>query len=78
MAPAFEQMLAHCGFSIIKYYLDVSRKEQKRRLAERSEDPLMQWKRSSVDVEALRLWKEYGDARDEMLNAPAYPMYHGQ
>lgn len=73
MAPAFEQMLAHCGFTIIKYYLDVSRKEQKRRLAERSEDPLKQWKRSPVDAEALRLWKEYSDARNEMLKRTSSP-----
>ena len=73
MAPAFEQMLAHCGFTIIKYYLDVSRKEQKRRLTERSEDPLKQWKRSTVDAEALRLWKEYSDARNEMLKRTSIP-----
>lgn len=67
MTPAFEQMLAHCGFTIIKYYLDISKKEQKRRLAERSEDPLKQWKLSPVDAVAQQLWAEYSDARNEML-----------
>lgn len=67
MAPAFEQMLAHCGFTIIKYYLDVSKDEQKKRLEERNEDPLKQWKRSPVDAEAQHLWKEYSNARDTML-----------
>ena len=67
MAPEFEQMLAHCGFTIIKYYLDVSKDEQKKRLEDRSEDPLKQWKRSPVDAEALHLWKEYSDARNAML-----------
>ena len=67
MAPEFEQMLAHCGFTIIKYYLDVSKDEQKKRLKDRSEDPLKQWKRSPVDAEAQNLWKEYSKARDAML-----------
>lgn len=76
MVPSFEQMLGHCGFTIVKYYLDVSRKEQKRRLKERSDDPLKQWKRSPVDAEAVRLWDEYSEARNEMLkrtNTPAAP-----
>ena len=67
MAPEFEQMLAHCGFTIIKYYLDVSKDEQKKRLEERNEDPLKQWKRSPVDAAAQHLWNEYSNARDAML-----------
>lgn len=73
MVPSFEQMLGHCGFTIIKFYLDVSKKEQKRRLKERTEDPLKQWKRSPVDAEALRLWSEYGEARNEMLKRTSTP-----
>lgn len=76
MVPSFEQMLGHCGFTIVKFYLDVSRKEQKHRLKDRSEDPLKQWKRSPVDAEAVRLWDKYSEARNEMLkrtNTPAAP-----
>jgi polyphosphate kinase 2 (PPK2 family) len=63
----YEQLLAHCGFTIVKYYLDISRDEQKKRLKEREENPLKQWKRSPVDAEAIHLWREYSVARDAML-----------
>lgn len=63
----FEQMLAHSGFTILKYYLDVSRKEQKRRLRDRDRDPLKQWKISPLDRKAGKLWDEYTEARNAML-----------
>lgn len=66
-APLFEQLLIHCGITIHKYYLDISREEQRRRLGERREDPLKQWKTSPIDDEALKRWKEYSAARNEML-----------
>jgi polyphosphate kinase 2 len=53
-APLFEQLLAHCGITILKYYLDISKGEQKRRLAERHDDPLKQWKLSAVDDKAIK------------------------
>lgn len=65
--PLFEQLLAHCGITLVKYYLDISKNEQKKRLAERREDPLKQWKLSPVDDKAIKLWKAYSAARDEML-----------
>jgi len=63
----FEQMLADSGFTILKYYLDISKKEQEKRLESRETDPLKQWKVSPIDKEASKYWKEYSDARDEML-----------
>lgn len=66
-APIFEQLLIHCGITIHKYYLDISKDEQRRRLRERREDPLKQWKTSPVDDAALKRWKDYSAARDEML-----------
>ena len=66
-APLFEQLLAHCGIIIVKYYLDISRDEQKRRLKDRAEDPLKQWKISPVDDVAIKHWKDYSEARNEML-----------
>lgn len=63
----FEKMLADAGFIVLKYYLDVSEKEQERRLKDRETDPLKQWKVSPVDKEAKKLWKEYSEARNEML-----------
>jgi polyphosphate kinase 2 len=63
----FEQMLAHSGFTILKYYLDVSKKEQRRRLKDRDRDPLKQWKISDLDRKAQKLWNRYSDARNAML-----------
>ena len=68
----FEAMLARDGICIRKYYLDISRDEQKKRLAERAKDPLTQWKLSPVDAKALRKWGEYSEARDEMLRRTSH------
>jgi polyphosphate kinase len=66
-APAFERMLTRSGIHIVKYYLDISRGEQARRLRERRRDPLKQWKLSPVDQVAQRHWRDYSRARDRML-----------
>ena len=66
-APLFEQLLVHCGVSILKYYLDISRDEQKLRLKDRTEDPLKQWKTSPIDEKAIKRWSDYSAARNEML-----------
>jgi polyphosphate kinase 2 len=63
----FEEMLADDGFIILKYYLDISKKEQEKRFDERKNDPLKQWKISPIDEAATKHWKDYSDARDEML-----------
>ncbi len=64
---AFERMLARAGIRLVKVYLDVSRREQAERLAERKRDPLKRWKTSPIDDCARELWDEYSAARDEML-----------
>ncbi|MBV8782742.1 MAG: polyphosphate kinase 2 [Gammaproteobacteria bacterium] len=66
-APRFEKLLVRDGVQVIKYYLDISRKEQARRLRERRDDPLKQWKISPVDEAAQRHWRDYSRARDSML-----------
>lgn len=63
----FEKMLADSGFIILKYYLDISKGVQEKRLDDRWKDPLKQWKISPIDKEALRYWKDYSEARNEML-----------
>ena len=63
----FEKMLMEAGFIILKYYLDISEKEQESRLKDRENDPLKQWKISPIDMEAQRYWKDYSEARNEML-----------
>ena len=65
--PMFEQLLAHCGITLVKYYLDISKAEQRRRLAARAKNPLKQWKLSPIDQEASKRWKAYSAARDAML-----------
>ncbi|MBT9455758.1 MAG: polyphosphate kinase 2 [Burkholderiaceae bacterium] len=65
--PSFEALLVHSGIKLLKYYLDIDRDEQKRRLAARLRDPLTQWKSSPVDAVALKHWKAYSHARDTML-----------
>ena len=66
--PLFEQLLVHSGICVLKYYLDISKAEQKKRLADRAADPLKQWKTSPVDEAAQKNWDAYSAARDAMLS----------
>ena len=63
----FEKMLVDAGFIILKYYLDISKDEQEKRLDDRKKDPLKQWKISPIDEVAQKHWKDYSEARNEML-----------
>jgi polyphosphate kinase 2 len=65
--PVFEQMLTEAGVTIVKYYLDIDRHEQKQRLADRRQDPLKQWKISPIDEKAIKHFDDYTKARDTML-----------
>jgi polyphosphate kinase len=65
--PRFEQMLIGSGIYLLKYYLDISKDEQRKRLEDRRDDPLKQWKISPIDAQAIKLWDEYSIARNEML-----------
>ena len=65
--PVFESLLVEAGITIIKYYLDITREEQKERLGARHEDPLKQWKISPIDEKALKHFDDYTKARDVML-----------
>jgi len=66
-APRFERLLTSSGIILIKLWLDISKDEQARRLAERMEDPLKTFKVSSLDAEAQTRWDAYTTARDRML-----------
>lgn len=63
----FENMLIRSGIKLLKYYLDITKAEQKKRLADRRSDPLKQWKVSPIDDQAVKYWKAYSAARNEML-----------
>lgn len=63
----FEQLLLNAGTQILKYYLDIDRNEQVRRLEDRRTNPLKQWKVSPIDQVAVEKWDAYSAARNEML-----------
>lgn len=63
----FEHLLIKSGITLLKYYLDIDRAEQSRRLAARRKDPLTQWKISPIDRTALKHFKAYSKARDAMF-----------
>lgn len=66
-APTFERMLVESGAVLVKYWLDITREEQARRLDDRRSDPLKALKVSDMDAVAQKKWKDYSRARDEML-----------
>ncbi len=65
--PVFEQMLVRSGIRLFKYYLDIERDEQRKRLRSRRTDPLKQWKLSPIDAVAQEHWKDYSRARNIMF-----------
>jgi len=67
--PELERYLVNGGIKLIKIWLEVSDKEQKRRFEARLEDPLRQWKLSPMDLPSREKWFEYSRARDMMLKA---------
>jgi polyphosphate kinase 2 len=70
----FEHMLIGSGIQIMKYNLDIGKKEQKRRLRDRRHDPLKQWKTSPIDKVAVKHWDDYTEARDQMLARTSSPL----
>ena len=70
MCPAFEKnIIVDNGIRLIKYWLEVSNKEQKRRFEARIGDRLRQWKLSAIDLPSRERWYDYSRARDMMLEA---------
>jgi len=69
LCPTVEKYIVDAGIILIKYWLEVGKKEQQRRFEARIKDPLRQWKLSPMDLESFRRWYEYSRARDRMLDA---------
>ncbi len=67
--PVFENLLLTNGIILLKYWLDVSEKEQHARFLARIQDPSKRWKLSPMDLESHRRWYDYSRARDAMLAA---------
>ena len=68
-----EKHLARNGTVVLKFWLNVSREEQRRRFLSRLEEPEKNWKFSSGDVEESRRWDDYMKAYEEALSATSRP-----
>jgi PPK2 family polyphosphate:nucleotide phosphotransferase len=68
---SFEKYLTHNGVVIRKFFLHVSKKEQKRRFLERLEESKKNWKFSMADVKERGYWKDYQEAYEEMIRNTA-------
>jgi polyphosphate kinase 2 len=72
--PAFERSLVEHGIHLTKFWLDVSRDEQKRRFKQRRVDPVRRWKLSPVDIASLDRWDDYTAAIEEMFRKTESPV----
>ena len=66
---AFEQLLADNGTTILKFYLHISKDEQKQRLIERQQDPTKQWKFNPADLKTRSQWDDYMHAYSQAIAA---------
>ena len=65
--PEFEKMVVDEGIILLKIWLEVGRAEQLKRFLDREQDPLKQWKLSSIDIDGLPKWDDYTAAIDETM-----------
>ena len=70
---AFERHLARNGTLILKFFLNVSREEQRKRFLERIEEPPKRWKFSMNDVAERKLWDQYMAAFEDMIRNTSTP-----
>jgi polyphosphate kinase 2 len=76
--PLFERMLVEDGILLRKYWFSVSDAEQQRRFKSRLEDPMRQWKLSTMDLQSITHWEDYSRSKDEMFvhtDIPEAPWY---
>jgi PPK2 family polyphosphate:nucleotide phosphotransferase len=69
----FEQYLAHNGVVVLKFFLHLSKKEQKRRFLERLDNPDKHWKFSTADMAERQFWDHYMEAYEDMIRHTATP-----
>ena len=70
---AFERHLAHNGTLILKFFLNVSREEQRKRFLARIDEPGKRWKFSMTDVTERKLWDKYMAAFDALIRETSRP-----
>ena len=69
IVPQVEKAMTDSGIVLIKYWLEVSPKEQERRLQDRIDDGRKTWKLSPMDLKSFTRWDDYTRARDDMFMA---------
>jgi PPK2 family polyphosphate:nucleotide phosphotransferase len=69
----FEKYLAHQGTVVVKFFLNVSKDEQKRRFLARIDEPHKNWKFSAADLKEREFWEAYQEAYQEAIVATATP-----
>jgi len=72
-APLVERAMVDSGIILLKYWLEVSPEEQRRRLEGRVDDGRKVWKLSPMDLKSYDLWDDYTRARDKMFQATDTP-----
>jgi len=68
---SFERYLVRNGIAIRKFFLHVSKKEQKRRFLERVENPVKNWKFSASDMKERQFWNQYMEGYEDMIRRTA-------
>ncbi len=63
----FEKLMVESGTVILKFYLNVSKEEQLKRLQERMSDPTKMWKHNENDLKERELWEEYTNAYEDVF-----------
>jgi PPK2 family polyphosphate:nucleotide phosphotransferase len=69
----YERYLTNNGIAVCKFFLNVSRKEQKKRFMERLDKPEKNWKFSAADVKERACWDAYASAYEDMIQHTAKP-----
>ena len=64
----FERMILESGIRLVKIYMSISKKEQEKRFNDIKNNPLKQWKMTSVDEKAQKLWDNYTDYKRAMFS----------
>ena len=70
---AFERHLARNGTLILKFFLHVSKEEQRKRFLDRIDEPAKRWKFSMDDVKERKLWDKYQNAYEDMIRQTSRP-----
>jgi PPK2 family polyphosphate:nucleotide phosphotransferase len=70
---AFERHIARSGTVVLKFFLHLSKEEQRRRFLDRLEEPAKRWKFSMADVNERKRWDDYQAAYEDMIRATSTP-----